>query len=178
MEMERHKKMRDIHPGNFNMIAEMMVCRIINQGYFAKNTRWTPSTRTRNSHDTHTPCTRATQYPIPLLRRLSEVLKDSPCVGAFLPAFLFLLLKHICFMFQEKNLKLSFSLLFFRAKIERFTFLLNIFVCSLTKEIKLAFLFVFLFSCRIETSNSFSCDFIQGPGQKILKYITALQFFI
>ena len=89
MEMERHEKMRDIHPENFNMIAEMMVCRIIKQGYFAK-IQDGPLPRGRETVMTNTPCTRATQYPIPLLRRLSEVLKDSPCVGGFLlPAFLF-----------------------------------------------------------------------------------------
>ena len=142
MEIERHEKMRDIHPGNFNMIAEMMVCRIINQGYFAK-IQDGPLPRGRETVMTHTPCTRATQYPIPLLWRLSEVLKDSPCVGAFFASFRISIVEK--YMFQEKNLKLMFCLLFYRAKIERFTFLLNIFVCSLTKEIKLAFLFVFRF---------------------------------
>ena len=133
-----HEKMREVHPGNFNMLAEMMLCRnyfkkkvsSFNQGYLPKvskwYTRWTCShfhVRGRVTVMTH--CTRATQYPIALLC-LSEVLEDSPCVGAFFCQLSYLNVEKIYGL--RKNLKLTFYLLFFHAKLKDSIVLLNSFV--------------------------------------------------
>ena len=63
--------------------------------------------------------------------------------GLFVASFLILSVeKH---MFQEKNLKLTFYLVFFVQKLRDSLFFSTSLCVSLTQEIKLAFLFVFRF---------------------------------